>query len=413
MADISKINGYNVKDAEARSDIAGMKDGTITVKESLETTTARLALEANHASSADRAKTASNYTASSGTIATKFNEIDSSIGDINIGVVTLNETVEKLVANKIGGYVFDSYEQMKTSLLTLAGLINDGIAAEEGTINKYKTGDMLFMKGEEEPDYWVTGIEEQYPTLDDESVTESIDGKTRTIGYWKITEIESSIDLSSYPVKGQTISSIEGVTAWDTDAITYKKANNTTVTFSDHKTVVTVEEAGGLTGSSSDSGGTRTYTISQKAATSSQNGYMTKEQAAKLAGIRDSADAVSIANAATSGTKVADITINGTQTTLYAPNGYTLPVSTTTVRGGVKVSYVYDTAITAAEVTTTSGRYYAVVRDSAEKLYVNVPWEKYESATQITNGLMSAADKKKLDHIAISVSGEEMTITLA
>lgn len=413
MADISKINGYNVKDAEARSDIAGMKDGTITVKESLETTTARLALEANHASSADRATTASNYTASSGTIATKFNEIDSSIGDINIGVVTLNETVEKLVANKIGGYVFDSYEQMKTSLLTLAGLINDGIAAEEGTINKYKTGDMLFMKGEEEPDYWVTGIEEQYPTLDDESVTESIDGKTRTIGYWKITEIESSIDLSSYPVKGQTISSIEGVTAWDTDAITYKKANNTTVTFSDHKTVVTVEEAGGLTGSSSDSGGTRTYTISQKAATSSQNGYMTKEQAAKLAGIRDSADAVSIANAATSGTKVADITINGTQTTLYAPNGYTLPVSTTTVRGGVKVSYVYDTAITAAEVTTTSGRYYAVVRDSAEKLYVNVPWEKYESATQITNGLMSAADKKKLDHIAISVSGEEMTITLA
>ena len=166
MADISKINGYNVKDAEARSDIAGMKDGTITVKESLETTTARLALEANHASSADRATTASNYTASSGTIATKFNEIDSSIGDINIGVVTL-----------------------KTSLLTLAGLINDGIAAEEGTINKYKTGDMLFMKGEEEPDYWVTGIEEQYPTLDDESVTESIDGKTRTIGYWKITEM--------------------------------------------------------------------------------------------------------------------------------------------------------------------------------------------------------------------------------
>lgn len=412
MADISKINGYNVKDAEARSDIAGMKDGTITVGKASSAITATTATHALHSSSANSATTASNYTASTGTIATKFNEIDSSISDINTDVSTLNTTVESLVANKTGGYVFDSYAQMLTSLTTLAGLIDGGTAGEE-TINKYKVGDMLFTKAEDEPDYWVTGIDEVSFTTTVSGAEDTREGKTLIAGYWKITEIETSIDLSSYPTNTQTVSSITGVSAWDTDAITYKKANNTTATFLDHKTEISVEGTGGLSVASSDSGATRTYTIGQLAATSSNNGYMTKEQAAKLAGITESADAVSIANAATSGTKVADLTINGTKTTLYAPNGYTLPVATTTVRGGVKVSYVYDTAITAADLTTTSGRYYAVVRDSAEKLYVNVPWEKYVAATQSANGLMSAADKTKLDHIAISVSGEEMTITLA
>lgn len=413
MADISKINGYELKDAVSRQDIAGMKDGTITVKEASHASTATTASSASHAESATSAKSASNY-AADGAIAGKFNEIDSSITDINIGIVTLNDSMERLAANKKGGYVFESYEQMKTTLLALANLINEG-TAEEGSINKYKAGDMLFIKADEQPDYWVTGIEEQNPTLDDESADSTIDGKTLTVGYWKITEIETSIDLSSYPTITRTVSSIEGVTSWEADEITYKKANNASATFKDHKTKVAVEPSGGLSGISSDSGGTRTYTISQKAATPSQNGYMTKEQAEKLSGITADADAVELTNAATSGTKVADLTINGTTTTLYAPNGYTLPVATPTVRGGVKVGAVRSTAVTTEAASSTASRYYAVERDSNEKLFVNVPWANttYSPATASVAGLMSGADKTKLDHIAISVSGEEMTITLA
>lgn len=94
---------------------------------------------------------------------------------------------------------------------------------------------------------------------------------------------------------------------------------------------------------------------------------------------------------------------------------YTLPAATTTVRGGVKVGAVRSAAVTTNAASSEAGRYYAVERDSAEKLFVNIPWQNttYGLATQSANGLMSAADKTKLDHIGISVTGEEMTITLS
>lgn len=71
MADISKINGYELKDAVARQDIAGMKDGTITVKEASHASIATTASSASHAESATSAKSASNY-AADGAIAGKI-----------------------------------------------------------------------------------------------------------------------------------------------------------------------------------------------------------------------------------------------------------------------------------------------------------------------------------------------------
>ncbi len=69
---------------------------------------------------------------------------------------------------------------------------------------------------------------------------------------------------------------------------------------------------------------------------------------------------------------------------------FTLAVATANALGGVKVGY------------TTSGKNYAVQLDSDNKMYVNVPWANttYSAATQSAAGLMSAADKKKLDGIA-------------
>ena len=418
MADISKINGYELKDAVARQDIAGMKDGSIMVERASTAGTAHNAANAVNAMNATKATTASNYDSSNGTIMTKFTSVDSSIDDITADIASLTSSVANLTANKNNGFVFKNYEEMITSLLTTAQEAeNIGGETQEQLKAKYKVGDTLFLKETNNPDYWVTQVVDM-PILTRDEVGNNTDPEAEdsvVVGYWAITKIETEIDLLGYSSTSQTVSSIEGVTSWETDEITYKKANNASATFKDHKTKVVVEPSGGLSGISSDSGGTRTYTISQKAATPSQNGYMTKEQAEKLSGITADADAVELTNAATSGTKVADLTINGTTTTLYAPNGYTLPLATEGVRGGVKVGGVRSTAVTPNAASTTSGRYYAVERDSSEKIFVNVPWENttYALATQSANGLMSGADKTKLDHIAISVSGEEMTITLA
>ena len=70
-------------------------------------------------------------------------------------------------------------------------------------------------------------------------------------------------------------------------------------------------------------------------------------------------------------------------------NNYSLPLAANGTRGGVQVGY------------TTSGKNYAV-QLSGEKMYVNVPWTDttYSAATTSAAGLMSAADKSKLDGIA-------------
>lgn len=69
-------------------------------------------------------------------------------------------------------------------------------------------------------------------------------------------------------------------------------------------------------------------THSHAAATTSANGFMSSTDKAKLDGITESADSVSFTRSLTSGTKVGTITINGTGTDLYAPG-----VATTSSNG--------------------------------------------------------------------------------
>lgn len=94
-------------------------------------------------------------------------------------------------------------------------------------------------------------------------------------------------------------------------------------------------------------------------ATASANGFMSSTDKSKLDGIATGA------------------------------NNYSLPVATSSVRGGVKIGY------------TSTGKNYAV-QLSNEQMYVNVPWQNttYSNATTTTAGLMSATDKTKLDGIA-------------
>ena len=70
---------------------------------------------------------------------------------------------------------------------------------------------------------------------------------------------------------------------------------------------------------------------------------------------------------------------------------YTLPQATSGALGGVKIGY------------TTSGKNYAVQLDANGRMFVNVNWTDtnttYGVATTSANGLMSAADKKKVDSL--------------
>lgn len=92
-----------------------------------------------------------------------------------------------------------------------------------------------------------------------------------------------------------------------------------------------------------------------------QNGFMRSSDKAKLDGIADGA------------------------------NNYTLPTASSTIKGGITLGY------------SQSGKNYPVVLDSNGKAYVNVPWidtnTTYSLATSTNNGLMSSADKAKIDGI--------------
>lgn len=72
-------------------------------------------------------------------------------------------------------------------------------------------------------------------------------------------------------------------------------------------------------------------------------------------------------------------------------NNYSLPLMTSSVRGGAKIGFT----------TNATNRNYAV-QLSNEQMYVNVPWTNttYSNASSSAAGLMSATDKAKLDGIA-------------
>lgn len=97
--------------------------------------------------------------------------------------------------------------------------------------------------------------------------------------------------------------------------------------------------------------------------------------------------------------------ITATKKTLSAASSLTI--------GGIKIgkdnsSYTVatNTSPTITANVTTAGKYYAVEIDKNDKAYVYVPWTNttYSVATQSANGLMSAADKTKLDGITVTIN---------
>ena len=118
-------------------------------------------------------------------------------------------------------------------------------------------------------------------------------------------------------------------------------------------------------------------------ATTEMSGLMSTSDKSKLDGITSSADAVSFSRTLSSGTKIGTITINGTNTDIYAPTAVTPPTygqATSSTLGLVKIGY------------PESGKNYPVELNSSGQMYVNVPWTDnnttYGLATTSANGLL-------------------------
>ena len=406
MAEISKLNGYDLKDKQSRADIAGMKDGTIRVSK------AASAENAIFASTAGSAQQAYYYKKVQGdgtdkTIETKFSEVEQTIQNVANGV------------NR--GYSFDSIDR----------LIGD---LEGQTANtKYKIGDELYIKSTDKPDYWVAEVKDTKGS----AVTSISDGAT--VGYWVLYKLGEKTDLTLYQTKTDT--------GLNTTAKTVVSAVNEVKRTADDAKEVAYEVSGKFLGLilNDNPDGTCDLNVTAEKARGDENGSNIRSTYIKSVTVSGRTVTVTKGNGTTTTLTTQDTTYaQATSTVLglvkigYASSGknyavaldadgkmyvnipwtdtvYTLPVATTTVRGGVKVGAVRSAAVTTNAASSTDGRYYMVERDSAEKLFVNIPWQNttYGLVTQSTNGLMSAADKTKLDHIGISVTGEEMTITLS
>lgn len=118
-------------------------------------------------------------------------------------------------------------------------------------------------------------------------------------------------------------------------------------------------------------------------ATTEVSGLMSTSDKSKLDGITSSADAVSFSRVLSSGTKIGTITINGTNTDIYAPTAGTSPTygqATSSTLGLVKIGYL------------ESGKNYPVELNSSGQMYVNVPWTDnnttYGLATTSADGLL-------------------------
>lgn len=105
------------------------------------------------------------------------------------------------------------------------------------------------------------------------------------------------------------------------------------------------------------------------------------------------------------------VTISGG--TISAAGTYTLPTASTTVKGGVKVGNGLSMNGDSLNVTLQAGsNYVAGTNVTINGNTISAGGSTYSAATTTTSGLMSAADKAKLNNLAsITTAGDNITIT--
>ena len=179
--------------------------------------------------------------------------------------------------------------------------------------------------------------------------------------------IISGTQIGVLTINGQTIPVYAPTPAEMSDALTYslsKTGNKIVLTGSNgSKTEVTDDNS--------------TYVN----ATTTSPGLMSAADKVKLNSISDGADTVSFARSITTGTKIGAITINGSTTDIYAPTPAEMPDALT-----------YSLSKTGNKIILTGS--------NGSKSEVTDEGSTYSNATTSAAGLMSAADKAKLDGIA-------------
>lgn len=254
--------------------------------------------------------------------------------------------------------------------------------------------------------YFATDTHQLFIDLNDSRVTigttwDEVDGKPSTFTPSSHTHSYAG----SASAGGPATSAINDSKSQEID-VTYIKG----VTLSGH--TVTITKGDNTTSTFTIPDNNTTYSV----ATTSANGLMSSTDKSKLDGITASADSVSFTQGATSGTKVGDITINGSTTSLYAPTdtdthyasknvvGSSTATSNTTSalsNGNVYLNSVENGAVTSTHKISGSGAT-SVTSDTSGNIVISSTDNNttYSTATTSAAGLMSAADKSKLDGVA-------------
>lgn len=85
--------------------------------------------------------------------------------------------------------------------------------------------------------------------------------------------------------------------------------------------------------------------------------------------------------------------------------GYTLPLATSTVRGGVELFSDTDQTVAANAVTTTASRTYGIQLNSNDQMVVNVPWTDTNTTFSAGTGLTLSSTTFSLDVATASALG--------
>lgn len=220
MAYIKKINGYVIKDQEARDEIDNIKNGNTTVENAKNATNAANA--SNVTSTINGVFITDIFTTDSGaTVAKKALVANKATSDENGKNIAGTYATKAELEGKQTAYVFETEAAMQTALAS----------AEK---NKYKIGNQLLIKATDVPDYWVSAVNET---------------KSGNYGYYEISILETEkVDLSDY-AKTAEVAKIKAVSALpatgDTQTIYLIPASGGSSTIAGQATLTGVSDYGG------------------------------------------------------------------------------------------------------------------------------------------------------------------------
>lgn len=214
-------------------------------------------------------------------------------------------------------------------------------------------------------------------------VTASADSNTTTIGTGKVTEAKIAANaVSSSKIKDGAVTTVKIID----DAVTEAKIADQSVTTAkiDNGAVETTNIANGAVTEDKIKEGAVTGT--KLGVEAIYDTHISQHASINLSKLETIPGETILGNyGGTHGTPAAleASQVRGILNVADGANNYTLPEATSSVLGGVKVSGTVYTA-TPNSLTTTSGRTYAVQKNSAGVLAVNVPWTDQQD-TAITN----------------------------